>query len=166
MLNIYDNMSAAEFADELRRVVDKTGDALSEHVDLRVVGSPSEYLPQEIVPASAICEYIPSLQLFLSYGLANASPYTDGARAMLNIAFGKDVEDKIVNLGLQLYTYATLMGDANNYTDETATALKSCRNIDEILNSGISYADLMSAASVQNIILSSGYASTKLSSMP
>lgn len=165
MISIIDGMSAFDLANELVNAVDKTGDSISEAVDIQEHTNIQDYRDGEVIPASFLFRYMPSLPIFLYAFSATNSTIDDQninnmVNVMINIAFGKNCEKHIFNIGHQLIQFGAVVGDEidSAYSD----VLKGCKTILDIktaMDSDISFKSALTAwPAFTTLIAASTYA--------
>lgn len=159
-INITDGMSAVQFKHEIEsKAIDKTGDDLGEYLSVSEKPT-SEYDTNEIIPYSFVCSNINSLSLFLAYyGFMNA----DNMTAMIDIAFGKNCEDRIYSIGAQLWTFcSTIADDPVETPSGSGSHIKDCKTMDAIKNSAFAMSQAYNYKSIRTLIAASPYAKSKL----
>ena len=159
-ISITDGMSAVQFKNEIEsKAIDKTGDDLSSYISVKEKPL-DEYGNNDIIPLSFVYNSINSLSLFFAYyGFMNS----DNMTAMIDIAFGKNCEDMIYNIGAQLWTFRNVVSDDPVSTPSgDGSHIKDCKTIDEIKNSKLAMSQAYNYKSIRSLIIASPYAKQKL----
>lgn len=156
-INITDGMSAVEFKSEIEsKVIDKTGDDLGTYISVGEK-NPSLYDGDDVIPQSFVLDSIDSFSLFLF----NSTELADSM--VVDIAFGKNCEDKIYCLGKQLWNYHVVVGDSATATiSGSGKTLADCKTLAEIKASALAMSQLANFPALRKLVTASPYAKQKL----